>query len=82
MALQDGFGDAGNANDGSLENSHLTYIIPFGTKFNPEEAFRGGEGSFESKLASIELREQLFFGMRFANCSHPSVSSCSFADCR
>ncbi|KAK4168618.1 TRAPP trafficking subunit Trs65-domain-containing protein [Cladorrhinum sp. PSN259] len=61
MALQDGVGDAGNANDGSLENSHLTYIIPFGTKFNPEEAFRGGEGSFESKLASIELREQLFF---------------------
>ncbi|KAK3990318.1 TRAPP trafficking subunit Trs65-domain-containing protein [Cladorrhinum sp. PSN332] len=61
MALPDGAGDAGDANDGSLENSHLTYIIPFATKFDPEDAFKQGEGSFESKLANIELRDQLFF---------------------
>ncbi|KAK4232265.1 TRAPP trafficking subunit Trs65-domain-containing protein [Podospora fimiseda] len=61
MALPDGAGDAGDANDGSLGNSHLTYIIPFATKFDPEEALKQGEGSFESKLANIELRDQLFF---------------------
>ena len=82
MALQDGAGDAGDAYDSSLESSHLTYIIPFATEFNPEAAFGSGEGSFESNLASIELRDQLFFGMRFANCFRPGVSPCSFADCR
>ncbi|KAK4173015.1 TRAPP trafficking subunit Trs65-domain-containing protein [Triangularia setosa] len=59
MAVPDTSGHG--ANDVFLENSHLTYIIPFTTKFNPDEALRQGEGSFESKLAGIELRDQLFF---------------------
>ncbi|KAK4201851.1 TRAPP trafficking subunit Trs65-domain-containing protein [Triangularia verruculosa] len=59
MAVPDATGH--DANDGFLQNAHLTYIIPFSTKFNPDEALREGEGSFESKLAGIELRDQLFF---------------------
>ncbi|KAK4681954.1 hypothetical protein QC764_112100 [Podospora pseudoanserina] len=59
MAVPDSPGR--DANDVFLENAHLTYIVPFTTKFNPDEALRQGEGSFESKLAGIELRDQLFF---------------------
>ncbi|KAK0729355.1 TRAPP trafficking subunit Trs65-domain-containing protein [Apiosordaria backusii] len=50
-----------DSSDTFLENSHLTYIVPFTTKFNPDEALRQGGGSFETKLAGIELRDQLFF---------------------
>ncbi|VBB72683.1 Putative protein of unknown function [Podospora comata] len=59
MAVPDAPGR--DANDVFLENAHLTYIVPFTTKFNPDEALRQDEGSFESKLAGIELRDQLFF---------------------
>ncbi|SPQ18864.1 d9478caa-aec2-4792-b35a-30859aed1fc9 [Thermothielavioides terrestris] len=47
--------------DAFLEQSYLTYIIPFATKFDPEDALRSGTGSIESKIAGIEQREQLFF---------------------
>ncbi|AEO65868.1 uncharacterized protein THITE_2113427 [Thermothielavioides terrestris NRRL 8126] len=47
--------------DAFLEQSYLTYIIPFATEFNPEDALRSGTGSIESKIAGIEQREQLFF---------------------
>lgn len=75
MAVPDAPGR--DANDVFLENAHLTYIVPFTTKFNPDKALRQGEGSFESKLVGIELRDQLFFGMRFAQhllFPHPSYS--------
>ncbi|KAL2020892.1 hypothetical protein VTK56DRAFT_7883 [Thermocarpiscus australiensis] len=69
MALADpdgtgaGAGNASNedAADVLLEQSYLTYIIPFATNFNPDEALRQGQGSVESKIASIEQRDQLFF---------------------
>ncbi|KAK4132625.1 hypothetical protein BT67DRAFT_425513 [Trichocladium antarcticum] len=64
MALADlnGARDGGHdAPDAFLEHSHLTYIIPFATEFNPEAALREGGGSVESRIANIEQRDQLFF---------------------
>jgi hypothetical protein len=68
--------------DAFLEQSYLTYIIPFATEFNPEDALRSGTGSIESKIAGIEQREQLFFGTRFAPCARCRVPRRSFAACR
>jgi hypothetical protein len=79
-----GVGGAGDAADTFLEQSYLTYIIPSATHFSPEEALTQGEGegSVEGKISSIEQREQLFFGMRFAHCARSSASHCSFEACR
>ncbi|KAK4143238.1 TRAPP trafficking subunit Trs65-domain-containing protein [Dichotomopilus funicola] len=44
-----------------LEQSYLTYIIPFATQFNPKEALQQSEGSVESNIANVEQRDQLFF---------------------
>lgn len=56
-----------------LEQSYLTYIIPFATQFNPKEALQQSGGSVESNIANVEQRDQLFFGMRFANCPNVIV---------
>jgi hypothetical protein len=64
-----------------LEQSYLTYIVPSTTKFDPKEVLQDG-GSIESNISSIEQRDQLFFGTRFANCSCSSVALCSCANCR
>ncbi|KAL2260426.1 hypothetical protein VTK26DRAFT_5567 [Humicola hyalothermophila] len=65
VADPDGSAESGHAApDAFLEHSYLTYIIPFATNFNPEEALRQGAGSLESRIANIEQREQLFFGTR------------------
>lgn len=70
--------DAGHgAPDAFLEHSYLTYIIPFATNFDPKEALQQGTGSLETKIANVEQRDQLFFGMRFAPCSRSSASHCS-----
>jgi hypothetical protein len=71
----DGGGQVGDTVDSFLQQSYLTYIIPFATHFSPEEALGQGEGSVESKIAKIEQRDQLFFGMRFARCSRCYVSN-------
>lgn len=55
--------------DAFLEQSYLTYIVPFATNFSPEEAFRDVGNSIEGAISSIEQRDQLFFGTRFARCS-------------
>jgi hypothetical protein len=47
-----------------LEQSYLTYIIPSITKFDPEDALQQDGSSIESKISSIEQRDQLFFGTR------------------
>lgn len=58
----DGAGDAADVPDAFVEQSYLTYIIPFATDFSAENVLRRGEGSVENKIAGIEQREQLFFG--------------------
>lgn len=80
--LDDASGGAGDAADTFLQQAYLTYIIPFASDFDPEEALSRGEDSVESKIANIEQRDQLFFGTRFAGCSRSGVSHRSFADCR
>jgi hypothetical protein len=64
-------GDASRVADSEafLEQSYLTYIIPFATNFSPESALQQGAGSVETIISSIEQRDQLFFGTRFAHCS-------------
>ncbi|KAH6845235.1 TRAPP trafficking subunit Trs65-domain-containing protein [Chaetomium sp. MPI-CAGE-AT-0009] len=47
--------------DAFLEQSYLTYIIPSTTKFDPEDALQQDGSSIESKISSIEQRDQLFF---------------------
>lgn len=83
MALPDpdsiGPDDVGIAADAFLQQSYLTYIIPFATNFDPEDALGRGENSVESKISNIEQRDRLFFGMRFAHCSPSCVSQGSFA---
>jgi hypothetical protein len=75
MALPDqtsnGPGEAAGVADSEafLEQSYLTYIIPFATNFSPESALQQGAGSVESTISNIEQRDQLFFGTRFAHCS-------------
>ncbi|KXX77030.1 hypothetical protein MMYC01_206114 [Madurella mycetomatis] len=65
MALPDpdsiGPGDADIVADAFLQQSYLTYIIPFATNFDPEDALGRGEGSVESKISNIEQRDRLFF---------------------
>ncbi|KAK4044529.1 TRAPP trafficking subunit Trs65-domain-containing protein [Parachaetomium inaequale] len=65
MALPDpngaGAGDTADAADAFLEQSYLTYIIPFATEFNPEEALQRDGASVESNIAGTEQRDQLFF---------------------
>ncbi|KAL2178714.1 TRAPP trafficking subunit Trs65-domain-containing protein [Thermothelomyces heterothallicus CBS 202.75] len=47
--------------DAFLEQSYLTYIIPFATNFSPEEALQHAGNSIEGAISSIEQRDQLFF---------------------
>jgi hypothetical protein len=51
------------APDAFLEESYLTYIVPFATRFDPREAFRQVPGSVERSISAVEQRDQLFFGM-------------------
>lgn len=75
-------GDVPDVADAFLNQSYLTYIIPSTTKFDPEEALQQDGGSIESNISSIEQRDQLFFGTRFANCSCSNFAPCSCANCR
>ncbi|KAL2199808.1 TRAPP trafficking subunit Trs65-domain-containing protein [Corynascus similis CBS 632.67] len=65
MALPDPDGaradDTTTVADTFLEQSYLTYILPFATKFSPEEALQQAGGSIEGRISSIEQRDQLFF---------------------
>ncbi|KAK4250817.1 TRAPP trafficking subunit Trs65-domain-containing protein [Corynascus novoguineensis] len=65
MALPDPDGaradDTTPVADTFLEQSYLTYILPFATKFSPEEALQQAGGSIEERISSIEQRDQLFF---------------------
>lgn len=74
--------DVPDVADAFLEQSYLTYIIPSTTKFDPKEVLQQNGGSIESNISSIEQRDQLFFGTRFANCSCSSVALCSCANRR
>jgi hypothetical protein len=86
MALPDpngaSAGDTPDAAAAFLEQSYLTYIIPFATKFDPEEALQRDGASIESNIAGTEQRDQLFFGTRFASGPRPRGSHCSCAHCR
>ncbi|KAK4154616.1 TRAPP trafficking subunit Trs65-domain-containing protein [Chaetomidium leptoderma] len=53
--------DGADVADTFLEQSYLTYMIPFATNFNPEESLQQSAGPVESNISSIEQREQLFF---------------------
>jgi hypothetical protein len=75
-------GETAHVPDAFLEQSYLTYIIPFATDFSPEAALQQGAGSVESHIANIEQRDQLFFGMGCAGRSHSCASNCSCAACR
>jgi hypothetical protein len=44
-----------------IENSYVTYIIPFATDLNLEELFNGADDS-GADFDSIEQRQSLFFG--------------------
>ena len=59
-----------------LEQSYLTYIVPFATNFKLEEAIGQGDEPNQSLFASIEQREWMFFGMRFALLSHVAILHC------
>jgi hypothetical protein len=45
-----------------IDQSSLSYFVPYATKFNLEEALEGSEGSRRSALRCLERRESLFFG--------------------
>ncbi len=86
MALPDPNDDAGDVvdvADAFLEQSYLTYIIPFATAFSPEEALGQGTGAgaapsaIEAAISAIEQRDQLFFGTRFAPCFSRLAPTCS-----
>lgn len=46
-----------------LEQSHLTYVIPYGTNVDVKEIIEGAI-SRKKPLEDIETRTWLFFGMR------------------
>ena len=45
-----------------VQNSYLTYLIPFATEFEVEKALEASGEPPESFFESIEDRESLFFG--------------------
>ncbi|TPX07011.1 uncharacterized protein E0L32_011079 [Thyridium curvatum] len=47
-----------------LQQSHLSYIVPYATDFDIEQVLREGEDSHKALFESIEQRPWLFFGMR------------------
>ncbi len=49
-----------------IDHAYLTYIVPFATNFKLEQALGQGDEPNRSLFDSIEQRESLFFGMRFA----------------
>lgn len=58
--------DSREASDPSLdflEHSYLTYIIPFETDLNLEQALSSGRDSNKPLFDAIDQREWLFFGM-------------------
>ncbi|KAK3901486.1 TRAPP trafficking subunit Trs65-domain-containing protein [Staphylotrichum tortipilum] len=63
----DNAGDVVHVADAFLEQSYLTYIIPFATAFSPQEALGQGAGAgaspgaIEAAISAIEQRDQLFF---------------------
>ena len=74
--------DVADVADAFLEQSYLTYIIPFATAFSPEEALGQGTGAgaapgaIEAAISSIEQRDQLFFGTRSAPCRPRLAPTC------
>lgn len=67
---EDATPDAGDT--AFLEQSHLTYVIPYGTDVDIKEEVENAIAR-EKALEDIETRSWLFFGMRPCNIYSPAA---------
>lgn len=66
---------------GFVQNSYLTYLVPFSTDFKLEKALEGSGEAPQSFFESIEDRESLFFGWWHLRPSY-GQRACSYVDTR
>lgn len=73
-----------NPDHSFLENSHLTYLVPYATDFQVEDAFSQHDSASKGPFDGIEQREWLFFGTCVlpACSTYPSSHNRSFLDTR